>query len=479
MLNRLPKTIVSCFALIAMAPLIASADYVTTIEPTKTFGAWEGWGCSLCWWSNQFGDRDDLADIAFSTKMVSWQGKPLPGLGFNIARYNLGGCRSGMTTTDAMPNFKKIEGFWTNFENDEPDSLSFDWTADSKQRLALAKAKARGVDEFELFSNSPMWWMLENRNPAGSADGKDNLPKKNYRLHAKYIATVAQVAKASWGIDFNYIEPFNEPRAWWWKSNGGQEGSHFDTVTQISIIQYLRQELDARGLKSTGITASDENSVDDAIATWGGFDAATKNLVSKVNVHGYYGQAAYRGPNRGVLRSKIGSKKLWQSEYGESDNSGMTMADSIMRDINEMHASAWVYWQPFDSGGWGLIQCNPGDNWIGPANPKYFVMAQFSRHLKKGMKLLESGDKNTVAAYDSAAKKLVLISVNYHNAGQWITYDLSRFKSAKGGVKRWTTNTGAGEKYASHADTKLAGKAFKSWFPADTVQTFEISNVSL
>ena len=105
-------------------------------------------------------------------------------------------------------------------------------------------------------------------------------------------------------------------------------------------------------------------------------------------------------------------------------------------------------------------------------------MAQFSRHLKKGMTLLNSGDKNTVAAYDSVSKKLILISVNYNNAGQWISYDLSKFKLVGGSVLRWMTNTGIGEKYVSHNDTNLIGKKFSSWFPANTVQTFEVSNVT-
>ena len=478
--KRLSLTIlIALIATSALAPSLAKADYTTTVTPTTTFGTWDGWGCSLCWWANQFGERDDLADIAFSKKLVDWQGTPIPGLGFNIARYNVGGCGVGMTTTAALPAFKKIQGFWLNWNSAVPTSASFDWTLDAKQRLMLAKAKARGVDQFEMFSDSPMWWMLNNRNPAGGDSGGDNLQNGNYQRHARYLAIVAKFARDRWGVNFNYVEPFNEPRAWWWKSNGGQEGCHFDTATQKAVISYLRQELDSRGLQATGITASDENSVDDAISTWSGFDGATQNLVSKVNTHGYSGQAAYRGPNRGVLRAKVGTKKLWQSEYGESDKSGMTMADSIIRDINEMHASAWVYWQPFDSGGWGLIQSNPGDNWIGPANPKYFVMAQFSRHLKKGMTLLNSGDKNTVAAYDSVSKKLILISVNYNNAGQWISYDLSRFKSVVGGVLRWMTNTGIGEKYVSHNDTNLTGKKFSSWFPANTVQTFEVSNVTL
>ena len=32
--------------------------YTVTIDPGTTYGVWEGWGTSLCWWANVFGDDD-------------------------------------------------------------------------------------------------------------------------------------------------------------------------------------------------------------------------------------------------------------------------------------------------------------------------------------------------------------------------------------------------------------------------------------
>src|SRR5215510_375126 len=70
----------------------ARADLTVVVDPTADFGRWEGWGTSLAWWANVFGDRDDLADLFFTTGTVSYSGASLPGLGLNIARYNLGAC---------------------------------------------------------------------------------------------------------------------------------------------------------------------------------------------------------------------------------------------------------------------------------------------------------------------------------------------------------------------------------------------------
>ena len=76
----------------ALATGTARADSSITVTPGTSYGSWEGWGTSLAWWANVFGDRDDFADIFFTTKSVTYNGKSLPGLGLNIARYNLGGC---------------------------------------------------------------------------------------------------------------------------------------------------------------------------------------------------------------------------------------------------------------------------------------------------------------------------------------------------------------------------------------------------
>jgi galactan endo-1,6-beta-galactosidase len=220
------------------------------------------------------------------------------------------------------------------------------------------------------------------------------------------------------------------------------------------------------------VSASDESYYDQATSTWNSFSTTTQSQVGRVNTHGYQ----YGNGRRDLLYAAVAGKKLWDSEYGDSDGTGMSLASNLNLDFRWLHNTAWCYWQPFDSGGWGLVQCNPGDNWIGPANPKYYVLAQYSRHIRSGMTIIDGGEGNTISAYDPVAKKLVIVTTNYSTA-QWITYDLSKFTTVGGPITRWITNTGTGEKYAIHNDTSLSGKSFWSWFPVNTVQTFEVQNV--
>lgn len=469
----------------------ARADYVATPNPSSNFGTWQGWGCSLAWWANAFGDRNDLADAVFTTNasvtLSTHAGTySVPGLGMNVVRYNIGGYGTrpvGTTVpvypaTSTLPGFKRIPGYWLDWYSTDPSSSSFDWYTDAQQRNMMWKARDRGANVFEAFSNSPMWWMNYNKSSAGSNGGGDNLQSWNYGDFARYLATVVKYAKDHWGVSFTTVEPFNEPAESWWTYPKNQEGCHFDNATQRQVLAQLRTELNNRGLQSVGIAASDENSPDRALSTWNAFDTATKGLVNQINVHGYSGLEPYRGPNRGPLYSATSGKRRWVSEYGDGYDSGMPMADSIVRDLWEYHPSAWVYWQPFDSGGWGLIQSNPGDNWIGTPNAKWYVMAQFSRHIRPGMMLLGGNDPNTVFAYDATARKLVVVTVNFGTA-QWIDYDLSRFGTVSGPITRWATVTASGgDRYARYNDTNLSGKRFWSWFPANTVQTFEVQGIS-
>lgn len=472
---------------------VAYADYSTTPNPATNWGTWEGWGTSLCWWANVFGTRDDVADMLFTRNTVSYGGQQLPGLGLTIVRFNAGACSwnaingESMVASPNIPRYKQLEGYWLDWNSTDPASPSWNWSVDAEQRAMLRKARDRGANLFELFSNSPMWWMCINHNPSGAAGGGDNLQSWNYQQHARYLAIVAAYARDNWGVEFDSVDAFNEPAATWWTATGTQEGCHISPSIQQQIVQYLRSELDARGLSGTLVSASDESLYDQARSTWSAFPAAAKAAVGRVNVHGYQ----YEGGRRDLLYNDIraAGKPLWQSEYGDGTGSGMRMATNLGLDIRWLHPTAWVYWQAIDgTAGWGFIRASfsstSKQGTLGVVEPKYWVCAQYSRHIRPGMRILDGGDVNTVAAYDAGARRLVLVTANFDTA-QWVTYDLSRFTTvggASGGtVRRWITVTDSGgERYGAHpADTVLSGKSFRSWFPARTVQTFEVDNVTL
>ncbi|MEU9381545.1 beta-1,6-galactanase [Streptomyces sp. NPDC048279] len=472
----------------ALAAGTARADATIAVSPSTSYGTWEGWGTSLAWWANVFGARDDFADIFFTTKSTTYNGTALPGLGLNIARYNLGGCSwnsvngESMAASANIPAFKQIEGYWQDWNNEDPTSSAWDWTADATQRAMLVKAVNRGATA-ELFANSPMWWMCYNHNPSGAADGGNNLQSWNYRQHASHLAAVALYAKNHWGVNFATVEAFNEPSSSWWTATGTQEGCHIDATVQSAVLPYLRSELNTRGLTGTKISAADETSYDLARTTWNSYSSTTKGYVDRVNVHGYQGS----GGRRDLLYTDVvttAGKALWNSETGDDDGTGYTLAFNLLYDFRWLHPTAWVYWQVMDpSTNWAMIAYDADTLAAGAVTTKYYVMAQFSRHIRPGMKILDTGVSNAVAAYDASAKRLVIVALNTATAAQTLTFDLSGFTTVTGGtgglVPRWNTVTTGGDAYKAYSDTYVSGRTVAVSVPAKAVQTLQIDGVTL
>ena len=464
----------------------ARADATVVIDPAADQGAWEGWGTSLAWWANVFGERDDFADAFFTLGSVPYAGRTLPGLGLNIARYNLGGCGWNTVDGEAMvaspniPRFKQIEGYWRDWHSEDPASASWNWNADRVQRAALTRAVQRGA-RAELFSNSPMWWMCLNHNPSGAADGGNNLQPWNQRQFATYLATTARRARDAWGVSFVSVEPFNEPSSNWWRADGTQEGCFIDAGVQATVLGHLRAELDRLGLGSTTIAASDETSYDLARTTWNSFSSTTRALVGRVNVHGYQGA----GGRRDLLQRDVAAagKALWNSETGDGDASGLSLATNLLLDFRWLRPSAWVYWQVMDpTPAWALIAYDPATLAAGAVGTKYYVLAQFTRHIRPGMRIINTGTDLSVAAYDPAARRLVIVAAN-PGAAQTLTFDLSSFGQVTGGtggvVPRWSTRTGGGgDLYVRRDDLRLAGRTVAVPFTTGQVQTLQIDGVT-
>ena len=480
------------------------ADYTLTVNKDEVRGTWEGWGCSLSWWGNGVGGsayQDMYADLLFTLEPVAFNGLSLPGLGLNIARYNIGG--GGLPADDiggaidrrpsTMPWHKDIDGYWKDWYDADPASASWDFWRDSNQRNMLWAARDRGA-RFEFFANAPMWWMTTAKSSAGGA-----LQSWNRRDFARYLATVVRFAQSNWGVSVDTLEPFNEPGAGWWTYPKEQEGCNLTPSVQKEVLGYLREELDSHGLGAVGIAGSDENTMTQALSTYSyfatqrvrvnGTSTNVASLLGKVNVHAYSGLAPWRDNTaRQSLSRAVAGKRLWMSEYGDGDGSGMTLARTITEDLNYLRPTAWIYWQPVEPySAWGFVNAAYGD----PADEKsstrgeplwvyykYYVFAQFSRFLRPGYKIIGSSDANSIVAYHSGDKKLVLITVNYGTA-QSIAYDLARVALVPDGDAAVTTTQTDGSKLLSGSSVPLRGKKLTIRAEANSVHSIVIPGVSL
>jgi len=457
------------------ALLIAAQGPAVTIDPAKS-RSWQGWGTSLCWMGNAFGERDDIADLLFTRKTVSINGQRLPGLGLNIVRYNAGACAPGvidgkrMVLSKNVLAFRQMEGLWLDPAKGD---AGWDWSRDAAQRAMMLKAKARGADYFELFSNSPMWWMCANANPSGAERATDdNLPPDRYEAFANYLATIAAQAPHRWGVRFTSVEPFNEPVTDYWSASGRQEGCHFSVAAQTAFLPVLRRELDRQGLRSTPIVASDETSFGQARITWNDLGPDARAVINRVNVHGYQRSE----PDRAAYAVALSDQPRWNSEHGDGDASGLSTARDLSLDLNVLRASAWCYWQPLDGGGWGFLDCDMPPAKIKGVNPKLFVLAQYTRHIRPGMTILETGDSHVVAAYDTKRRKLAIVLENEADATTK-TLGLSAFRLGSPLASVRKTEPKGESRYQRGPDMRIAGDNLTVEVPAACVLTLEISNV--
>ena len=434
------------------------------IDPGVQHQSFEGWGTSLCWWAHHVGGWAEAKRNAVVDAVVD----PVDGLGYNIFRYNIGGgenpSHEHMQQHREMPGFQDADG-------------TFTWEKDANQRAVLLRIAERGTDlVFEAFSNSPPYWMTNSGCASGSSGGGDNLKADYYDDFAHYLTEVVRHYRDEHDITFRTLEPLNEPFANWWKSNGSQEGCHFDRASQEKIIREVAAQLAEKGLDDTVVSASDENSMDDAVQNIGAFSAETLGAFQQLNVH------SYAGSKRKELRelaSQLG-KRLWQSESGplgqsisDDTDAALFMAERIIRDLRELKPEAWVDWQSGDpSRSWASFTLDDGAQSYAPIK-RFYMHAGFSRYIRPGATFVEVDDENMVAAVSADGHTLALVIRNGdREAERAYTLDLTRLPTV--GPAAEVHRTSRTEDLERLADATIEGYRVVVTVPAFSVTTFVI-----
>ncbi|WP_284237493.1 glycoside hydrolase family 30 protein [Paenibacillus glycanilyticus] len=382
------------------------------IKLEEGYDGFEGWGTSLAWWGHIIGRWSNQEKLAEVLDLVF---DPVKGLGFNIVRYNIGGGENPSIQPNTLRPGGDVPGF-------QPELGQWNWNADEGQRNVMLEAMKRGVDIAEAFSNSPPYWMTISGSVTGAEDGGNNLREDRYEDFADYLTEVVKHYKEEYGVMFRTLNPLNEPASNWWKKGNIQEGAHFSLDKQKKIIQLTARSLQRKGLFETTVSAPDENSVDETLDMLHGYDEETYNSISQINTHSYNGEQL----EELRLLAKDKGKKLWMSEYGtggtqphdhEDLSCVMELAERVIADLRLLRPSAWVYWQAVEDesaqNNWGFIHSDfkRGDSEY-EITKQYYAMAQFSKFIRPGSRILWTNDAHSVAAYDSAKRQLAVVIHN-------------------------------------------------------------------
>lgn len=422
---------------LATPGLAAAAEPTVSValrpDLSRAGPVFEGWGTALAWFANVTGgwpeaDREHLADLLYGSQ----------GLGWTIARYNIGGGDSPDTKPYLRPG-AAVPGFWrsphgatgTGWWNPE-DPAMWDWSADANQRWWLDAIKARvRAPIFEAFSNSPPWFMTVSGKVSGAEKGTDdNLRPGEESRFAGYLARVVEELQRRHGVAFRTLSPVNEPNTDYWFAANTQEGAHWSPARQGQMILATAAALKARGLE-TVVSAPDETNSHLFLADWAAYPPEVRAAIGQLNVHSY-GTVNQTGVRDVARASGI---RLWMSENDtpldkdpenfEDMASPLAFAEHVVMDLKRLEPAAWVFWQAVENlsargGGkgsnWGLIKADYSRPPEGPhtihVTRRYWVMAQFSRFIRPGFRLVPVDDLDTVGALSQNGRELVLVHVN-------------------------------------------------------------------
>ncbi|WP_455362509.1 RICIN domain-containing protein [Streptomyces sp. SYSU K21746] len=496
-------TALAATALTAVGPASSSASaaeppaaaLTVRLDPSYQHLSFQGWGTALAWFANVTGgwpdaQRNALADALYGAD----------GLGFTIARYNIGGGDSP-ETTPYMRAGAAVPGYWNRPGPEAPDwwdpARADHWNAaaDANQQWWLTAAKARGATTFEAFSNSAPYFMTNSGLVSGAVNGwEDNLRSDQYDRFAAYLTGSLQRAQSATGVTFNSLSPINEPDTDYWRAGGRQEGSHWDHASQARMITTLRAALDARGV-TTPIATMDETNPEKFRSNWESYAPAVRDAVGRLNTH-TYGTNGRTGA-RDIAKGE--ATPLWMSEVDlggsvpqsfTSMSPALDLTQRINDDLRELEPRAWVLWQAVEDyenmtpgredSNWGLIQTDftPADAATEPLrkNKKYWAMANYSRFVRPGARIMNTDDPQTLAAVRPGGG-VVVVHTNPTGEERELTLNLDGFQTAANGpVERWTTD--ATKNLQRDSDAAVAGRTFKATVGAGSVTTFVLPTVN-
>ncbi|WP_369166857.1 glycoside hydrolase [Streptomyces sp. R28] len=502
-------------SLVVAAPVASAADpapqsaVTVRIDPSYRQQEFEGWGTSLVWFANATGNypepiRRRLVDMLFG----------VDGLRLNIARYNIGGGNAPDVRKDYMKAGATMEGFWKAPEGTTRQDMDWwdpnnpdhwNWDADAGQRWWVDQVKDK-VTRWEAFSNSPPWFQTVSGYVSGGFDASaDQIRADRVDDFATYLVRVSERLEQAHGIEFDTIDPLNEPNTPYWgtqlgadgrPTGGRQEGAHAGPELQQKVVLALDKALEG-ARTGAEISAMDETNPGIFTENWNAYDTPARAAVDQLNVHTY--GTGRRTSARDI--AKGADKKLWMSEvegtWGTgtdftSMEPGLGIATRMVDDMRELEPAAWVFWQPVED---AIPQAAAGKNWGSihvpfnctaedtletcpvRANSKFHTIRNFTHYIRPGDHFVKVDDPSSVAAVQRNGRTATVVHVNGGASARPVTLDLSRFGKVSPRATVTPVVTSSDGALVRGTTVRVTGRSATLTVPAKSVTTFLVEGV--
>jgi O-glycosyl hydrolase len=433
------------------APIVVTLHPEQTFQVIRSFGASDAWSVQFlgAYWPAE--QRLRAADLLFSTADRP-DGSPV-GIGLSAYRFEIGAGSAAPGDSSRIPDrWRRGTGF---LQRDG----TYDWSQQAGQRAFMKDAKARGVETFIGFVNSPPTTLTRNGRANSSGGDSANIAPARYGAFARYLKDIVVELEKRDGIRLDILSPFNEPQ-WDWLS--GQEGSPWRVDEMAAMTRVLSAELAGARLPtkiSIGESGrmnyvyerADKPTRGEQVQAW--FDrksphyvGALPNLVHAIGAHSYHTTnprdtlRAVRTRLHDAIVAVDPTLEFWQTEYcilettprirGRGRDLGIDaalhIAGVIHSDLVYAHASTWHWWiaaSPYDYKD-GLIYMDR-DTLTGTVRDSKMLWAlgHYSRFVRPGMRRIGvdvAGDsvdqvdaELLVSAYrDPVSRRMVTVLVN-------------------------------------------------------------------
>ena len=438
----------------ANAALNATINLSAEKQTIHSFGASDCWGVKFIGKNWPVDKRNQVADLLFS-KDVDGNGNP-KGIGLSMWRINVG---AGSYEQGAA---SKITSEWRREECFQSAGGVYDWNKQAGNRWFAQAAKARGVENFLLFSIAPPVQMSKNGlafGDGGAELGKLNLKADQYDDLADFLTEVAKNYTQA-GIPVKYISPFNEPQWDWIAKNGSeasQEGSSATNAEAWQLIKELNTQITSKGLTSRlaigevaahnyayGPVSNNTGRSDVINYFWNpssaGYIGSLNSVEKIISSHSYFSQPdiASLVSNRVNLANKVSAigqgLNYWQSEYcilsGEDNiagggrdlgmNAALYIARVIHTDLAIGNASSWQWWlgiSPSDykdglvyvadlNGNMGELAATKTDGLIYKSK-MLWALGNYSRFIRPGMIRVDAALDGMTSPQTAAGKLMI------------------------------------------------------------------------
>lgn len=324
---------------------IESTTYNTVIiNPAVRHQVIEGYGQgnmeqSTPVWYRKYSDQiEDIVDTLYTFKDG--------GLGMNICRYLMPAADA--PGHDHMRRLPKYANKPFEYEDGK-----FNWDGHEDVLWLGQGAAKRGAKMWASWYGFP-YWLSTSGCAAGSEDGKSNnlIAGKEARF-IKHVVDVIKYFHTNWAIQFDYVNPINEPEADWWEAGGGQPGSKVTYQQSLELYKEIIKQFATADL-NTEIIAYDAAFTNTTEYLDKFMRSEIKDDIDVLACHQYI--TSNDAMRRWAQTSKQTGKSLWMTEWGDWTNTKKDINNEVKQMLNYanrlheafevLEANAWVMWEP-------------------------------------------------------------------------------------------------------------------------------------